>query len=174
MPSLEEHNFSAPAEVHSFSALVSELLRFLQHPSGNKQVYFDLFIEWTRHVYPHWMLFFLQHALTRLSCLIWTAQSSTAPMPSSNTGIKSERKSAWILKSSLPPLMEDAPSTCWRSSSPSSPTGSVRKPSFFCPSYTCHLSESPIRNPAIIAYSWFSCRERQTGLRRSVKCSLSD
>ena len=103
-----------------------------QHLYRNQQICLDATAESIRQC-PHWTSFARQHALTRLSSLIWTAQSSTAPMPSSNTGIRSERKSAWILKSSLPPLMEDAQSTCWRSWNQSSLTGSVRKPSFFCP-----------------------------------------
>ena len=60
----------------------------------------------------------------------WMARSSTVPTQSSSTGIKSARKSAWILKSSLPLLTEDAQSTCWRSWSLSSPTGNVRKTFF--------------------------------------------
>jgi len=91
------------------------------------------------------------------SSLIWMARSSTAPMQSSNTGIKSARKSAWILKSSLPPLTEDAQSTCWRSWSLNSPTGSVRKSLLsFVPLHPMHHpSESPkLRSLVIIIYSW--------------------
>lgn len=104
--------------------------------------------------------------LTR-SSLTWTARSSTAPMQSSNTGIKSARKSAWILKSSLPPLTEDALSTCWRSWSLNSLTGNVRKTLF--PLFPLHLvhhhpSEIPNLQPlAIIIYSWVLVA-RQTGI----------
>jgi hypothetical protein len=84
------------------------------------------------------------------SSLTWMAPSSTAPMQSSNTGIKSARKSAWILKSSLPPLTEDAQSTYWRSWSLNSRTGSVRKTFFLSSPTSC---QSPSESPSIILQS---------------------
>jgi hypothetical protein len=131
-------------------------------------------------------------------CTKWTAKSSTtkwrtstkvtcpnsshssltwmAPMQSSNTGIKSARKSAWILKSSLPPLTEDAQSTYWRSWSLNSQTGSVRKTFFHLSPISC---QSPSESPIIILQSLstlgFLSRRQTNGLAgRSIRCSLSN
>ena len=110
------------------------------------------------------------------SSLIWMARSSTAPMQSSNTGIKSARKSAWILKSSLPPLTEDAQSTCWRSWSLNSPTGSVRKSLLSLSLFilcTTHRDDRTC-NPWPSLSTLGSLSRGQTGSGRSVKCSLSN
>jgi hypothetical protein len=102
------------------------------------------------------------------------APSSTAPMQSSNTGIKSARKSAWILKSSLPPLTEDAQSTCWRSWSLNSQTGSVRKPSFFSSLHLVyHLRSHRVQSS--YHYLLLACCREANGLSgRSIRCSLSN
>jgi hypothetical protein len=38
MPHLDEYDFSAPAEVHSFSALVSSTFLFLAGPKGEARL----------------------------------------------------------------------------------------------------------------------------------------